>query len=177
MKTIQAICQIFNVQQIPYHYYQQTQQVGLVINLKNSSQVPFMIQERDQGTWLDISVPKLIQVQDSVFKGVIFQTLLTHSYETAMVRYFYNPNDGYISASLDLPLLEMNLSERSLMYCLTLLVDSLNDIMPRLRCVISTGRDPGRKSSLEQLVEQMSPESLDQIAQLIALRQQGGGNV
>lgn len=176
MKTVQAICQIFSAKGIPYRYYEQTQEVGLVITLKDSSQFPVFIQERNQGAWLDICVPKLLQVQDSVFKGVIFQTLLTHTYETAMVRYYYNPKDGSINASVDLPLLDMNLSERSLMFCLNLLVESLNDIMPRLRSVLATGCDPGRKSEIEQFIEQMSPEALAQMAQLIAMRQQGGGD-
>lgn len=174
--TIETVCQVFDSQKIPYHYDRQAGRVGLVINLKSTGEIPLIIQVRDQEAWLDICVSKLLQVKDSVYKGVIFQTLLTSTWETAMVRYFHNSNDGSISASIDLPLLDMNLSERSLMYCLTLLIDSLNDVMPRLQCILATGRDPGHKSQLEQLLDQMPAESLERLAQLIALRQQGGGN-
>jgi hypothetical protein len=169
-----VIAQTLEKHKIPCEYDEPNRRFLLAAKLKNAGWIPISIQLRDDSTWLDICAPNLLQVGEQVYKGVFFQTILTHAWETSMVRFFHNPNNGSISASIDLPLVDMTLTEKVLMYCFTVLLDSLDELMPRLRCVLSTGRDPGRKTYLEQLVDKMPSESLEQLAQLIAMRQQQG---
>lgn len=176
MNTIERITHILYTAKIPYQFDQQNSRIGLFLTLKTGEEIPFTIDTREGGSWLDICAPNLLQVKDSVFKGVVFQTLLTIAWETPIIRYFHNPNNASISASIDLPLLDMTITDCTLISCLTLMANSLVEAIPRLRHVLATGTDPGRKSYLEQLVEQMPSDSLTEMAKLIQLRQQQNGS-
>lgn len=172
MNTIDNIAKILYSAQIPYHYDQQQGFLGLMFTLKNGEQIPFSVQIREGGKWLDVSALNFLCVKESVFKGVVFQSLLTIQWDTSIVRYFYNPHTGNIGASVDIPLIDITLTYNNFLHYLTILLNSLDETIPRLRTILATGNDPGRKSQLEQVIQEMPEDTLEQIAKLIELRQQ-----
>lgn len=142
----------------------------------NVGNLPIIIQLSEEGEFLHLYTPQLLNVKDSVFKGVAFQTMLALSYEMKMLRFEYDPNDGEVRASIELPIEDSTLTLKQFQRCLMGLVHLVDDIaMPRLKAVLATGEDPGAKGQVEevaQLLTDSNSEMLELLEQAIALRKQ-----
>ncbi len=174
-QTESFIIDVLKKHQVPFQQDDHNGVIFTAFEIPELGIIHLNIQVKEQGAWLDICTSKLLKVDESVYKGILFQTVLIHAWETPMVRFFYNPQTGYLSASIDVLLADMVLTEKALIDGINFLIRTLTKVMPRLKSVLATGEDPGRKSPLEQAIEQMPPKTLEQIAQLIAQRQQQGG--
>lgn len=97
---------------------------------------------------LHIELPHLLYIKDHVYKGVVFQTLLSLLGEQRMLRFAYDSNSGEVYASIDLLLLDnAQLTHEQLQICMNNLLYFVDEIaMPRLIQVLATGEDPGQTS-------------------------------
>jgi hypothetical protein len=149
------------------------------IKAENVENFQIMIQVAEEGEFLQIWVPQLLQVKDHVFKGVLFQTLLHISYQTKLLRFEYDPSDGEVRVSIEIPIEDGNFTERQLWRCLQALAFVDRQVMPRLQAVLAYGEDPGKEDDLSSmaqgLLDQLPPEMVDTLARVLAERQQMGG--
>jgi hypothetical protein len=143
------------------------------VKSENVEQFIIVIQLLRDGELIQIYVPKLVHVRDRVFKGLLFQSLLHFLWEVCLVRFEYDPTDGEIRASIDLILEDADLSERQFNCALSLLVDAIDThAMPRIKTILATGTDPGRKQLAEKMLQQMPEDLVDLLGQAIRDRQQ-----
>ena len=144
---------------------------------KNIEYLPVVIELLEERNFLYIYSPQLLNIKDSVFKGVAFQTMLALSYEMKMLRFEYDPNDGEVRASIELPIEDGNLTLKQFQCCLMGLVYMIDELaMPRLKAVLATGEDPGAKGQVEevaQLLADSNSEMLEILEQAIAKLAEG----
>ncbi|NER38666.1 MAG: hypothetical protein F6J93_32725 [Oscillatoria sp. SIO1A7] len=137
---------------------------------------PILIDLQEDGQYMELAVPQLLQVQDHIYKGVLLQTLLAISWETKMLRWEYDPMDGEIRASIILPLEDAILTEQQFNRCLNSLVELVDGCRSRIEAVLQTGEDPKQKALGERLLlaleANLPPGSLDMLDKAIAARRQ-----
>jgi hypothetical protein len=82
---------------------------------------------------------------DGPHKLPLMQTLLLTSWETKMLQWEYDPQDGEIRAMIEFPLEDAVLTQRQFHPAFGGLMQMIELFHPRLRAVIETGVDPGRE--------------------------------
>ena len=145
------------------------------VKAENVESLMIIFQLTEEGRFLQLIIPQLLSVKDHVYKGVIFQTLLSISYQLKMIRFEYDPSDGEVRASIQLPLEDANLTETLFDRCLTGLIQMVDQqSMPRLKAVLATGNDPGPQNLASLLAGEMSAEMMTLLEQMLeaAKRQQ-----
>lgn len=169
--TLEFIAQVLEKNGAGYEF-DKTNGCIWVLGRTKDLELPIGCYLREEGHLLDILAAKILVVKDHAHQLEVCETLLSISRELALIRFEYHRATGAISASIQLPLLDVPLTETTFIWCLQKLIGFIGESMPRLRCVLSTGRDPGPKSYLEQIVEKMSEAERAQLAQLLANQQQ-----
>jgi len=90
-----------------------------------------------------------------------------------MLRLEYDPTDGEIRASIELPLEDAPLTDRQFNRCLEGLVHLVDqEAMPRLKAVLATGEDPGRRALAQRLMADIPTELMGLLEEMVNLHQQ-----
>jgi hypothetical protein len=128
------------------------------------------IQIADRGNILQFQIPQILTVKNCVYKGLVFQTMLGLNYELNLVRFEYDPSDGEVRASIELPLEDSPLTDRQFDRCLRDLVGFVDLVAaPRLQQVMSTGIDPALKERGKALLAELNPEMVEILRELLTL--------
>ncbi|PSB01183.1 hypothetical protein [Merismopedia glauca] len=127
-----------------------------------------VIELTENGEYLSLRTSPLVQVKDHVYKGVLFQTLLTIASESKLLRWEYEPTTGDIRASVGLALEDATLTEKQFNRLLNGLIYLVDDVsLPRIKSVLATGEDKGDRSAAIQvisMVERFIAKPLDKEA-------------
>lgn len=143
------------------------------VKAENVEQFTIVIQLLHNGELVRIYTPQLLKIKDHVFKGVLFQAMLGLMWEYSLVRFEYDQRDGDICGSIDLLLEDTSLSQKQLSYALSVLVEAIDAYaMPRIKEILATGIDPGRKQLAEKMLQQMPEDMVDLLAEAIRDRTQ-----
>ncbi|MGL5061518.1 MAG: hypothetical protein ACRC62_16205 [Microcoleus sp.] len=143
------------------------------VKAENVENFIIFIQLSEDGEFVQFIAPQLLAVKDSVYKGILFQTMLAISWQVKMLRFEYDPTDGEIRASIELPIEDSQLTERLFDRCLSGLIQLVDlKAMPRLKAVLAAGIDPGPQDAAAQLLDGISDELLNFLGEAIARRQQ-----
>jgi hypothetical protein len=78
----------------------------------------------------------------SFHKMALFQTLLQVSWQTKMVQFEYDPDDGEIRANIEFPLMDAALTQRQMRRCLMALANIIDDHHTQISDAISCGITP-----------------------------------
>jgi hypothetical protein len=141
------------------------------VQVENVENFVIVISVLEDGEFVKMYTPQLLQIKDHRFKGVVFQTLLNIAWQVKMLRYQYDVTDGEVRAAIELPLEDAPLTERQFNRCLSGLIDLVDRVsMPRIQAVLSNGEDPGDKSIPQRMLEELSDEQLDLLEQVVRLR-------
>jgi hypothetical protein len=169
----QVVCYYQNLG-LPCKFDETNHRLLSAIKTDNIPELLIVTQFAEDGRFLEIWMPGLLQISnDNVFKGPLLQTLATLHYETRLVRFAYNPSNGEIIASVELPLADAELTQNQLCQSLQLLLHLVDRSLPRLKTVLATGNDPGYKTKVDRLLEQLSDEELEiAVQKMLAMRQQ-----
>ncbi len=170
--TLQQLAQFLDDRQ--WRYRVDSAESRILTGVKAENVDPFVIVLRlsENGEFLQFQVPQILMVPDSVYKGPLLQTMAHIQYQVKMLRLEYDPTDGEIRASIELPLEDAPLTERQFNRCLEGLVHLVDqEAMPRLKAVLATGEDPGRKALAQRLMADMPPELLGLLTEMAALHQ------
>lgn len=138
-----------------------------------------VVQLDEEGRFFRVFAPQvLVGVQEHPYKGTILQTMLAISWETKMLQWEYDPSDGEIRAIIEFPLEDSILTEKQFNRCLSGLIQIVDNIaMPRLKEVMSTGKDPGSIELGERLllsIQEEAPGLLDILEKAIEARKKRG---
>jgi len=158
-----------------WKYYTDAKNDRIVTGVKadNIEQFLISIQLSENGEFIQFIVPEILKVKDHVFKGLLFQTMLTIQNEIKMLRFGYDPDDGEIYGFIDFPLEDGVLTEKQFNRALKALIYLVDTTaMPRLKAVLATGNDPGKKNTVEELLDALPDDLVAMLAQAIASRQQ-----
>jgi hypothetical protein len=154
-----------------YNFDAENSRVITGVKAENVDNFAISIQLSENGEFVQFVAPQLLAVKDCLYKGLLFQTMLAISWEVKMLRFEYDPTDGEVRASIELPIEDAHLTECLFNRCLSGLIQLVDSIaMPRLNAVLATGVDPGRKNVAAQLLDRMPDELLNLLGDAIAHR-------
>ncbi|NOZ95964.1 MAG: hypothetical protein GXP47_14675 [Acidobacteria bacterium] len=108
--------------------------------------VVLVVRLQEDGELFEIIVPNLFTYPDGPNKLPLMQTLLHISWETKMLQWEYDPSDGEIRATIELPLEDAVMTSRQLFRAFDAMLQLVQVHSPRIRAVTGTGADPGRRS-------------------------------
>lgn len=122
--------------------------------------VPIVISVREGGAFLGLDVPCAYRVPAScAHRAAAMQALLEVGYRAKMLRFGYDPNDGEVRASIELPLMDAELGAEQFMRALTAIPDLLDRNDAMIRGAIETGKIE-RASSGPSLAAALAAEFL-----------------
>lgn len=171
--TLPAIAHYLENRNWVYNFDEDNSRIMTGVNAENVEGFLIVIQLTENGEYVQFIAPQLLQVKDQIFKGILFQTMLAINSEVKMLRFEYDPSDGEVRASIELPLEDAEFTERQFNRCLSSLIELVDEVaMPRLKTVLATGIDPGRKNLAARLLDGMPDELVNLLEQAIALRQE-----
>lgn len=163
-----------------WHYRSDTDRNRIMTAVESEQVEDFtiVIQVEEDGEYLALVAPQLLELKDHVFKGVAFQTLLAIAWEVELLRWEYDPRDGEVRTSTGIALADATLTEKQFNRLLSGLIQLTNDGVERLQGVLATGNDPGGKTTPAQMMaalrEKLSDEGLAELqAQLQQLESEG----
>lgn len=107
--------------------------------------VVLVIRLQENGEFFEIIVPGVFTYPDGPNKLPLMQTLLHTSWETKMLQWEYDPSDGEIRATIEFPLEDAPLTQRQFFRAFDAMLQFLTVYGPRIRTVLETGQDPGRR--------------------------------
>lgn len=140
--TLESLTQLLNKKGIPHEVDQEF--IDLTANTKSNGHQPIMLRLTGKGELLEFHATPLCQIKDHIYKGVVLQTMSIIAWQYPCLKMSYHPERGTVGASIEIPLLDMELTETTFWYCLNQLVTWLDEFMPRLQSVLATGTDPAR---------------------------------
>lgn len=101
-----------------------------------------IIRLSEGGEFIQFQVPHLLKIDETVYKGVVLQTMALMTHQLKMLRLEYCPREGDVWVSIEIPIEDSRLTQRQFNRCLLTLVNAIEKIiLPRLESVIKTGYD------------------------------------
>ena len=131
--------------------------------------VVVVVRLQENGEFFEIIVPNLFTYPDGPNKLPLMQTLLHISWETKMLQWEYDPSDGEIRATIEFPLEDAVMTSRQFFRAFDAMLQFIQVYGPRIRTVIETGSDPGRRPA-DTAPDELARSFLDY------LRGSGGGD-
>lgn len=171
--TLQQLAQFLDHRQ--WRYRVDPAESHILTGVKAEHVDPFVMVLRlsEQGEFLQFQAPQILMVSDSVYKGLLLQTMAHIQYQVKMLRLEYDPTDSRILASIELPLEDAPLTDRQFNRCLEGLVHLVDqEAMPRLKAVLATGEDPGRRALAQRLMADIPTELMGLLEEMVNLHQQ-----
>lgn len=166
--TLNAIAQYLDDRNWKYTVDEAKSSIITGVKAENVEQFAIVIQLLREGQAVQIYVPQLLKVKDSVYKGVLFQSLLSFLWDYYLVRFEYDPTDGEVRASVDFLLEDAPLTERQCDRALSVLIQLIDThLMPRMQTILATGNDPGCKVLAKKILAQMPEDMVDLLAEAI----------
>ena len=177
--TIQQIARYLDNRHWNYELFDSDSRIITGVKAENVDQFLILIHLTEEGEYLELTAPDLLQAKHHIHKEKLFQTMLTISWQSKMLRWEYNPIDGEVGASIAFPLEDAALTERQFDRSLSTLIKVVDEVaMPRLQAVLSTGSDPGEEQLGEWLLltleESLPDGSLSLLSQALEARKYRG---
>ena len=116
-----------------------------------------VIATEEDGRFLKVMVPLAYHFPkdaNSYNKLALFQTLLQISWQTKMVQFEYDADEGYVSAIIEFPLEDSQLTQRQLLRCIYGMVETLDrhheQIVDAMRLGLTPETDQQRRAAFEE---------------------------
>jgi hypothetical protein len=137
------------------------------VTLANQT-LAIVIHPSENGEYLQLQAPQLYHIKEHHYKGIIFQTIASIQYQYKLLRLEYDIRDGEIRTAIELPLEDAALTQRQFDRCLdSLIYLTAHIVQPRLNAILATGEDPGTVALAQQLLQQLPPQLVRDIQQLL----------
>jgi hypothetical protein len=159
--TLRQIATYLDNQGWKYHIDEEAYRILTGVQAENVDEFLIVVQLDENGEFFKVFAPQVISgVKDHPYKEAILQTMLCISWETKMLQWEYDPNDGEIRAIIEFPLEDSSLTEKQFNRCLSGLIQIIDNVaMPRLKEVMATGKDPGDRELGERLLLTLQEEA------------------
>ena len=109
----------------------------------------------ENGEFIHLFEPMRYRYLDGEHKTAVLETLLAIQWESKMLQWEYDRNDGEIRACIEMPLEDARLTKRMFLRALHGLVSMMDHYHPRIRKVMETGEDPGPGESLSEIAHML----------------------
>jgi hypothetical protein len=166
--TLTQLSQFLDERGWRYEVDRENQAIYACVKAESVEKLVLKLQLSENGEFLQFQALQLFFLTNQLYKNPTLQTMATIQYQVKMIRLEYDPRDGEVRASIELPLEDAPLTLRQFNRALNGLVQLLDShAMPRLKQTLATGVDPGAPSLARQLVEALPTDVLSALAQAI----------
>ena len=110
--------------------------------------VRLIIELSEEGRFIKFFAPKAYTMPKSAssfHKMALFQTLLQISWQTKMVQFEYDPDDGEVRVIVEFPLMDAELTRQQMRRCLMALANIIDDHHQQITDAIQCGITPETK--------------------------------
>ncbi|MDX2255750.1 MAG: CHAT domain-containing protein [Pseudanabaenaceae cyanobacterium bins.39] len=122
------------------------------------------LQLTESGEFLQFVIPQLLNLANCAYLEAVLETLVSMGYEYKLVRFEYDPSDGEVRASVELPLEDADLTVGLFTEVLTRLERTLNGlVMPRLQRVMVTGVDESENNPANLIAQMGGSDFLERM--------------
>lgn len=104
--------------------------VGLIVKLE------------ENGEFIKIIAPQVYSYADGPHKAALFQTLLMVSWDTKMIQYEYDVNDGEVRAIIEFPLEDAPLTKKQLLRCVHAIAGLIDENHEKVVAAMTRGEVP-----------------------------------
>ena len=109
----------------------------------NGEKIPLVIACEADGMVVKLRTFELLSAPAASYRRALLSALLEINYRVKLVKFGFSPEDGEVSACIDLPLSGARLTQKQVDRCLRQMRRTLAAHLPRLREIVITGIDPG----------------------------------
>ncbi|MEY2979308.1 MAG: hypothetical protein RLZZ435_3447 [Cyanobacteriota bacterium] len=163
--TLSQLAQYLDQRGWKYQIDRSSDRIITGVNADNLDRFIIVLQLTENGEFLQLHAPQILTLSDHVYKGPTLQTLATIQYQVKMLRLEYDPSDGEVRASIELPLEDAILTQRQFDRALSGLIQLVDHhAVPRLRQTLATGTDPGAPSVAQQLIQSLPQSFISELA-------------
>jgi hypothetical protein len=134
-------------------------------NKEGRKSVRIIIELVEGGEFIKFMAPHAYNMPknaSSFHKMALFQTLLQVSWQTKMVQFEYDPDDGEIRANIEFPLMDSTLTQLQMRRCLMALANIIDDhhvqISDAISCGITPESDKDERQAFEDFKKQRREE-------------------
>lgn len=171
--TYETIAQYLDRRDWSYELDSANEHIITGVQAENVERFLIVIKLNEGGKFLQVYAPQLLQVKNQVYQGVLFKMMAVLSWEYKLLRLQYDPTDGEVQASMELPLIDAELTEQQFNFCLDTLIQIVDqEAMPRMLTILATGEDPGQKRLVERFLNGAPEDFLNSLEQVLAERRQ-----
>lgn len=166
--TLDQLASYLDLRGWHYHRDAENQRIYTGVKAQNLENFLIVLNLSENGEFLQLQAPQILSLTDHIYKGPALQTLATIQYQVKMLRLEYDPSDGEIRASIELPLEDAPLTQRQFDRALSGLIQLVDHhAIPRLRQTLATGTDPGSPSLAQQMLHALPQDFLSALAQAL----------
>ncbi len=124
--------------------------------------IPVLVRLDEGGNFIEIASPSLYHYKDGPNGFAVLGACLFVCYTTKLVQFEFDPNDGEIRATIELPLEDATLTSRQFHRCLRTLIRVVDRYHPMIKAAMETGKivlpsaepeAPAVSAQLAQLLE------------------------
>jgi hypothetical protein len=127
--------------------------------------IRLIIEVVERGEFIKFMAPhayNMPKTASSFHKMALFQTLLQISWQTKMVQFEYDPDDGEVRANIEFPLMDAPLTQKQMRRCLMALANILDDqhehISDAIKCGLTPASDEEERKAFEEFQRQRREE-------------------
>ncbi|QSF49994.1 MULTISPECIES: hypothetical protein [unclassified Thermosynechococcus] len=178
--ALSQIAQYLQRHQLNYRLNAANHQIITGVNGDHLERFIVVIELDEGGEFFKLYAPNLLPgIKTHQFRDAILQTLLCISWQTKMLQWEYDPNEGEVRAMIEFPIEDSTLTERQFFRCLGALVEIVDNTVPRLRELVEQEPPPldadlAMGERLLLTIQEEAPGLLDLIAQALEARRQRG---
>ncbi len=115
--------------------------------------VRVVIALEENGEFLKIVAPMIYKYPEGPHKAVLFQLLLMVSWDTKMIQYEYDMNDGEVRATIEFPIEDSKLTKAQLMRCVHWIAAATDKYHEDLVAAMTKGELPKRDEDDSEVAE------------------------
>ncbi len=149
--------------------------------------LPIVIWLQEHGEYIEVISPRLYTYKDGPHKLAVLQTCLMVSWKTKLIQFEYDETDGEIRALIEFPLEDAELTQKQFARVLFGIVQLVDKYHPAFQAALETGKvdfsgvdDDGQRTNgrqvIEELLEQLGPDGLREVAEEVAKRRAGASD-
>ena len=145
--TYEEIIGFLNEEEIGFTDLRESDAKAIVVRFTNGEDDDMpetvFIKLGENGEFVHFFEPQRYKYAEGEHKGKVLETLLAIQWESKMLQWEYDPQDGEIRACIELPLEDAKLTKRLFLRVLKGLVDMMDTYHARIKQVMETGEDSG----------------------------------
>ena len=111
--------------------------------------VRIVIAVEEDGEFIKIVAPMIYKYPEGPHKAVLFQLLLMISWQTKMLQYEYDANDGEVRAIIEFPLEDSTLTQKQLARCMHWIAQATDENHAHVVAAMTKGELPKPKAPVD----------------------------